>query len=151
MKYPFNKTVLFLLTSILFLSFIAATDDPKDRLNVKGPLTFGNKSFKIAWTSHPEENYYIQEYLPDGEKLDGFNQMLTIYLQVSDSAVNDAVTQKIEELTKRKKTGGESAPACLCLNGTVMFSYTAKIMNMEDVTQVMNISKQKFKKMFNKN
>ncbi len=38
MKSPFNQTALILLTSISFLSFTTVTDDPKDRLNVKGPL-----------------------------------------------------------------------------------------------------------------
>lgn len=97
-----QKTFLFLV-SLLFLSFIPAKEDPRDRLNVKGPLSFGKTSFNLAWTDHPKDSYYIQEYLPSGEKLANFSQMLTIHLFATDIEPKDAVAQKIKELTKRKE------------------------------------------------
>jgi len=104
MKFSASQKILLLLTSILFISFTTINEDPKDRLNVKGPLSFGNTSFKLSWTARPKETYFVQEYLPDGESLNSFNQMLTINLFVSDIEVKNAVDQKINELTKRKKT-----------------------------------------------
>ena len=104
MKFSASQKILLLLTSILFISFTTINEDPKDRLNVKGPLSFGDASFKLFWTAKPKETYYIQEYLPEGETLNSFSQMLTINLFVSDIGVKNAVNQKINELTNRKKT-----------------------------------------------
>lgn len=104
MKFSAWQKPLLLITSILFLSFTIVKDDLKDRLNVKGPLLFGNTSFKLSWAAKPKETYYVQEYLPDGEKLNSFNQMLTINLFVLDIEVKNAVEQKINELNNRKKT-----------------------------------------------
>ena len=97
------KITLLVLTTLLF-SVTTIIDNPTDRLGVKGPLEFNKTNFKLAWTDHPNENYYIQEYLPDGEKPENFNQMLTIHLFGTDIKVKDAVEQKVKELTVRKKT-----------------------------------------------
>jgi hypothetical protein len=97
------KTILIALSTLLF-SFTTFTDNPVDRLGVKGPLEFNKINFKLAWTDKPSDIYYIQEYLPDGEKLENFNQMLTIHLFDTDTKTKDAVGQKIKELTERKKT-----------------------------------------------
>jgi hypothetical protein len=103
MTYSRQKA-LFLFISLLCLSFTIIREDPKDRLNVKGPQRFGKTAFKLAWTDHPKDTYYIQEYLPEGEKVTDFNQMLTLHVFVTDLEVKDAVSQKIKELVKRKET-----------------------------------------------
>lgn len=97
---PFRFPIL--LLAVLFLS--SFDTDPIERLNVKGPLSFNNTSFSLAWTSKPNETYYIQEYLPTGESLEKFNQMLTIYVLDKNIKAEDAVSQKIRELDNRKKT-----------------------------------------------
>ena len=83
------KTMLIVL-SILLSSFTTITDKPIDRLGVKGPLEFNNINFKLAWTDKPNDIYYIQEYLPDGEKPERFNQMLTIHLFDTEIKIKDA-------------------------------------------------------------
>jgi len=98
-----HKTLL-LLSSILLLSFISLKEEPIDQLDVKGPLKFDNVNFKLAWAAHPKDAYYVQEYLPEAEKLANFNQMLTLNLFVTDIEVKDAVAQKTNELIKRKET-----------------------------------------------
>lgn len=95
--------MLIALSTLLF-SFTTITDNPVDRLGVKGPLEFNKINFKLAWSDKPNDNYYIQEYLPDGENLESFNQMLTIHLFDTDIKTKDAVGQKVRELTERKKT-----------------------------------------------
>ena len=65
---------ILILTSTLFLSFSPVEDDVIDRIGVKGPLVFDKTDFKLAWTDQPNDNYYIQEYLPEGETIDAFNQ-----------------------------------------------------------------------------
>jgi hypothetical protein len=86
------------------MSFTKFNQEPVDRIGVKGPLTFNGTTFKLAWTSKPNDNYYIQEYLPGTENADHFNQMLSIFLLAADIKTKDAVQQKVSELTARKKT-----------------------------------------------
>jgi hypothetical protein len=97
------KEVL-IVFSALFFSFTTVTDNSVDRIGVKGPLKFGKTEFKLVWSDKPNDKYYIQEYLPNGEKLENFNQMLTIHLFDTNIKLEDAVRQKVRELTERKKT-----------------------------------------------
>jgi hypothetical protein len=97
------KTYLLILMTTL-TSFEKSNQEPIDRIGVKGPLTFNNTTFNLTWTSKPSDNYYIQEYLPDSENVDHFNQMLSIFLLASDIKTKDAVQAKINELKARKKT-----------------------------------------------
>ncbi len=97
------KTTLVALATLLF-SMTTVTENPIDRLGVKGPLVFNKTNFNLSWTDKPNENYFIQEYLPEGEKADSFNQMLTIHFFNTDVSTKEAVAQKIKELIVRKKT-----------------------------------------------
>ena len=86
------------------MSFTTFNNEPVDRIGVIGPLTFNKTVFNLAWTDKPSDNYYIQEYLPVGEKVESFNQMLTLHLFDKDLKVSDAVKQKVKELKTRKKS-----------------------------------------------
>ncbi len=76
----------------------------RDWLGVSGPLQFGNTSFSLAWSDKPNETYYVQEYLPRGENMDHFNQLLTVNLFDRPVGTEDAARQKVAELVERKKT-----------------------------------------------
>lgn len=97
------KKYLFIFLTLL-TSFTTYRDEPIDRIGVKGPMTFNKTIFTLAWTEKPSDTYYIQEYLPEGENVGHFNQMMSIFLLVSDIRIEDAVHQKIQELETRKKT-----------------------------------------------
>lgn len=97
------KQYLIFLTTIL-MSFTTFKNDPVDRIGVTGPLTFNKTTFNLSWTDKPNGIYYIQEYLPTGEKSESFNQMLTLHLFDTEIKVKDAVKQKTKELDNRKKT-----------------------------------------------
>jgi len=97
------KKCLIILTTIL-MSFTTFNNDPIDRIGVPGPLTFNKTIFSLSWTDKPNDTYYIQEYLPTGEKSESFNQMLTLHLFNTETKVKDAVKQKTKELDNRKKT-----------------------------------------------
>lgn len=94
---------LIIVLSVVFMSFTSVSDKPIDRIGVKGPLKFNKTTFELIWTDKPNEKYYIQEYLPNNEKLESFNQMLTIHLFETDVKPDNAVDQKIKELNERKK------------------------------------------------
>jgi len=73
-------------------------------LSVPGPIRYQDTDFGLKWSEHPNDNYYIQEYLPAGNTLEHFNEMLTIHLFLTDLSVADAADQKIEELEQRKQS-----------------------------------------------
>jgi hypothetical protein len=91
-----------LLSAILSLSTILT--DVTDRLGIKGPLTFGNSQLELAWSDKPNKNYYIQEYIPKGEQVESFNQMLTIYVVTKDISAESELQQKVNWLNERKKS-----------------------------------------------
>lgn len=91
-----------ILSAVLSLSTILT--DVTDRLGIRGPLTFGNSQLELAWSDKPNKNYYIQEYIPNGEQVESFNQMLTIYLLTKDVSAESELQQKVNWLIERKKS-----------------------------------------------
>ena len=104
-RLEFMSKYFFILLTVL-TSFTTFRDEPIDRIGVKGPLTFDKTIFKLSWTDKPSTTYYVQEYLPEGENVDHFNQMLSVFLLIGDIKIEDAVQQKVQELETRKKTDG---------------------------------------------
>jgi hypothetical protein len=98
-----------LLITLLFLTFTAFAPmnndlTVKDYLSLPETLTFDSTAFKLAWSSHPNEGYYMQEYLPKGETLERFNRMMIVSAIVGDVKLKVAVDAKIDELNQRKVT-----------------------------------------------
>lgn len=92
----------FILSTILSLYTIHV--DVKDRIGIKGPLSFGNTQLELAWSDKPNADYYIQEYIPKGEQVERFNQMLTIYVLTKDVSPESELLQKVNWLIERKKS-----------------------------------------------
>lgn len=86
------------------LSFFGSIDNPVDRLGIKGPISFRNTPLELVWTDKPNNNYYVQEYIPKDEQIEKFNQMLTIHLFTNQITPELAVRQKVSWLIDRKKT-----------------------------------------------
>lgn len=78
-----------------------------DFLTVPGPINYLETEYILSWSDHPTEQYYIQEYLPEGEDLKHFNRMFTIHLFDVDMSISQAVEQKVQELENRKVTDPE--------------------------------------------
>ena len=95
-----------LAVGLLFATtaFGQTTKTAKDYLGLAKPILFDNVSYNLAWTSHPTENYYKQEYLAQGDTLDKFKRLITIDVLVSNIKLKDVVAAKVTELNKIKKT-----------------------------------------------
>lgn len=92
----------FILSALLSLYTIHV--DVTDRIGIKGPLSFGNTQLELAWSSKPNTDYYIQEYIPKGEEVERFNQMLTIYVLTKNVSPESELQQKVNWLIERKKS-----------------------------------------------
>ncbi|MBK7434832.1 MAG: hypothetical protein IPI66_13685 [Chitinophagaceae bacterium] len=67
-----------------------------DYLNQPGPIRFDNLSYNLSWSSHPEPNFYKQEYLVPGENADRFKTMLLLDVITNNPNLKDIVNAKIE-------------------------------------------------------
>ncbi len=74
-----------------------------DYLGIPGPVKYDNAEYKLAWSASPEKNYFKQEYLPRGGKIDKFNKMILVEALATNSSLEDIVRIKLLELEKRKK------------------------------------------------
>ncbi|MDE6300929.1 MAG: hypothetical protein K2M19_04365 [Muribaculaceae bacterium] len=94
-----------LLLPFIFLvcSICAYAEKPIEYFSVGDPLKFDGTKYYLAWSAHPKDHYYTQEYLPKGESLDNFNSMLSVLVIFLDIPVSDMVQAKISELEQRKQ------------------------------------------------
>lgn len=72
--------------------------------NAGNPIKYCGTDYFFVWSAQPQENYFVQEYLPKGESLDHYNQMFTVSVIFWDITPLEAVKAKIVELEQRKKT-----------------------------------------------
>jgi hypothetical protein len=93
------------LTLIALLSCLSMfSQETIDYLNVGKTIKFEEQEFNLAWSSHPADNYYIQEWLPKGENFDSYSKMFTVAIHFSeDLTPSIAVQNKATELDERGK------------------------------------------------
>jgi hypothetical protein len=106
-----NNTALYclplsmrLLTLVICISLSCVVRaQVNDKLGVKGPIKYNNTLFHLSFADKSNGNYYVQEYLPAGDKVESFHNMMSIFLLVDTLSVRNAVKAKADELEKRKK------------------------------------------------
>ena len=108
MKFSYSYLLLipFLgLTKIELPNYEYWQKDVSNYLSLPNNLEFENKKYDLSFSSHPAEKYYKQEYLPKGEYINHFSNLLFVDAILSDTLkVIDVVTNKIAELEILKKT-----------------------------------------------
>ena len=91
-----------LITLFSWLSVFAQS--ATEYFSVGNPINYCGTDYFLAWSSHPQDNYYLQEYLPKGETLEHYNQMFTVSVIFWDRTPLEAVTAIVAELEQRKQT-----------------------------------------------
>lgn len=97
-------TSIFALLTPLLMFFMPAPDAVVDWIGVRGPVYFNSTAFTLAWSDKPRENYRIQEFLPAGDSVETFHQMMTIHVFITNLTPKEAAQQEAKELDDRKKT-----------------------------------------------
>jgi hypothetical protein len=69
---------LLLIVPIFFLK--AQNKITHDYLNIPGPFKLNLKEYNLVWSSHPNDNYFKQEYLSSDEDIDKYNSMVLMNL-----------------------------------------------------------------------
>ena len=75
-----------------------------DYLNTGKVITFDNVNYNLLWSSHPSDNYYKQEYLPEKDTLGRFKKLILLEFVKGKTPVKDIVETKIAELDSLKKS-----------------------------------------------
>lgn len=101
MKYK-SKITTIVLGLLLTTFAFGQTTTPIEYLGVAGPISFDKVSYYLAWTSHPADNYYKQEYLAKGDTLERFNKLIMLDLITGKTKLKDIVATKVAELKKMK-------------------------------------------------
>ncbi|PWN68886.1 hypothetical protein C1631_012450 [Chryseobacterium phosphatilyticum] len=101
MKFKF--LILFLLAPVFFLQAQSKAEKANDYLNIPGPIHLGQKVYNLVWSSHPNENYFKQEYVSSDENVNRYNSMILIDFIKGDFSITDVIDQKVSELEKMKK------------------------------------------------
>ena len=73
-------------------------------LNTPTQIKLNATNFILSWSSHPSENYYKQEYIPQNNELETYKEMISVDLVTGPLTAKDAVDQKIQEIEARKAT-----------------------------------------------
>lgn len=94
---------LFLLVCMFSLR-AQNTGKINDYLSIPGPLKLDQKMYNLVWSSHPNENYFKQEYLSSDENLNKYNRLVMIDFIKGDYSLKNIVDQKVGELQEMKKT-----------------------------------------------
>lgn len=73
-----------------------------DHLSVPGPIRFDGVEHRLAWSAKPRPGYIKQEYLPAGQTLERFEQMLLVEVLVSGTDAASAAAAQVRMVNQRK-------------------------------------------------
>jgi len=79
-----------------------ATPGVIEYLGVNGPFKVGDYTFHLRWSSHPNENYYKQEYVPTIYDLEKYIQMVMVEVVIGNVKPKEALKTQIQTLESRK-------------------------------------------------
>ena len=97
-----------LLQLLAFATLSLAISGPvlaqEEAIGVPGPIVFEGTSFELAWTSHPTDTYYKQEYVPEGQVVEAYAEMFMVDVLTQGPSPHETVAAFAAELDKRKAT-----------------------------------------------
>ena len=100
-----KKVLLFAITLSITNITLAQINKPvTDFIAVPGPIIFDSESYILKWTSHPDVNFYKQEYLVKGELAGKYKTMVLIDVITGQQELKDVIAAKIAELKKIKES-----------------------------------------------
>lgn len=98
------KNLITAMLAMFLFFFSASAETPHEYFSVGNPIKYCGEKYYFGWSAHPNDIYYLQEYLPKGETFERYNKMFTVSVIFWDREPLDVVNAKIAELEERKKT-----------------------------------------------
>lgn len=97
---PSNKEV----TYVMEIETAPVSNVVENILNSDEKINLNGIDYYLAWTSHPMSNFYKHEYVPKGQVVEKFNDMILFDLIIGDMDAKNTIAEKIEQLEIRKQT-----------------------------------------------
>ena len=100
-----NVSFLLIFFFVITASFsIRAQNNTMERLGIPGPISFDGTKYNFLRALNQNEGSYYQEYVPDKETTDNYNQMLIYKLFFSDWSVREFAENKMHQIEQFKNT-----------------------------------------------
>jgi len=96
-----------LLTALLLMG--AAAMGSIAQAQPQKTIKFAGTSYQLVWQSHPTPGYDKYEYLPKGEKLPYYRNMLMLDTLITDQPLKEVMRAKIDFIKQRKAQGDPAA------------------------------------------
>ena len=93
--------------AVLFTGILMAAPagaEVRDLLGLPGPVAVDGQSYRLAWSAQPSPDYRKHEYVPVGQSVDHYDQMLLVERVAGDLKVIDAVASQMAMLEQRQGT-----------------------------------------------
>jgi hypothetical protein len=106
MTVPRKFAAAVLAVSLLTLTGFSAkvNNGVVNYFGIPETISFNKLDYKLAWSSHPNNIYYKQEYVPAGDTVARFRDMIMIdFIQIG-LPVKAAVEAQVKTIIERKKT-----------------------------------------------
>lgn len=82
----------------------ALAQQADDMLGVPGPISFQERDYVLSWTSRPTPDYIKQEYVPQGQTVEAYSEMILIETVVGAITPIQAAALQVQSLDARKGT-----------------------------------------------
>lgn len=113
-EHPENQTTLMFytlrVTAIIVFAIIAgsafvqtASGQATDYFGLPA-VNFGNAEFRLAWSSHPNSNYYKQEYIAEGDNVESFKSMILVEAVITENTPKEIMDAQIDKLKNLKSS-----------------------------------------------
>ena len=98
-------TVLATLLAGLLLSLCgwAQAGQVVEYLSVPGPVKINGLEYRLAWSSHPNPRFYKQEYVPQGQSVERFDDMFMIDVLTDNASPVEMATEMAGKLAALKQ------------------------------------------------
>lgn len=88
--------------TVIILAALTPSLAQTDMLGVPGPLAFQDENYFLAWSSEASESYLKQEYVPEGQTVERFEDMILVEAVSGSISPMDAAAAQIQMLDGRK-------------------------------------------------
>jgi hypothetical protein len=101
---PNKKRFVSLVAPVLLSLSVSAAGGAIDYLSVPGPISINQLNYDLAWSSHPKDNFYIQEYVPAGETPEHYSNMVLLQVFIGSKSAKDVVDPLVKIIEERGRT-----------------------------------------------
>src|SRR6516164_9955548 len=101
---PSKKRFVSLVVLVLLSLSLPAAGAAIDYLSVPGPISINQSNYDLAWSSHPKDNFYVQEYVPAGETPEHYSNMILLQVFIGSKSAKDVVDALVKIIEERGRT-----------------------------------------------